>query len=153
MFLFIKPTRVIVHRNERYLKWKKKEYTYWCSEIGSLTSLDACNSGASSDAREPINFTAPGCIIVFRWNRGLMLQQFDHQTRKKLNCSWHATKYIRWKKKKKGTQLAWVQQFVKWKMLSSEMLTEEHCFANIFHGLSCCLDSLRLNVTNEPSTF
>ena len=27
----------------------------WCSEIGSLTSLDACNSGASSDRREPIS--------------------------------------------------------------------------------------------------
>ena len=27
----------------------------WCSEIGSLTSLDACNSGASSDHREPIS--------------------------------------------------------------------------------------------------
>ena len=29
--------------------------TVWCSEIGSLTSLDACNSGASSDVREPIS--------------------------------------------------------------------------------------------------
>ena len=29
--------------------------TAWCSEIGSLTSLDACNSGASSDVREPIS--------------------------------------------------------------------------------------------------
>ena len=30
-------------------------YTAWCSEIGSLTSLDACNSGASSNRREPIS--------------------------------------------------------------------------------------------------
>ena len=29
--------------------------TAWCSEIGSLTSLNACNSGAASDAREPIS--------------------------------------------------------------------------------------------------
>ena len=29
--------------------------TAWCSEIGSLTSLHACNSGASSDVREPIS--------------------------------------------------------------------------------------------------
>ena len=26
--------------------------TAWCSEIGSLTSLDACNSGAYSDESE-----------------------------------------------------------------------------------------------------
>ena len=30
-------------------------YTAWCSEIGSLTSPDARNSGASSDRREPIS--------------------------------------------------------------------------------------------------
>ena len=29
--------------------------TAWCSEIGYLTSLDACNSGASSDVREPVS--------------------------------------------------------------------------------------------------
>ena len=29
--------------------------TPWCSEIGSLTSLNACNSAASSDVREPIS--------------------------------------------------------------------------------------------------
>ena len=29
--------------------------TAWCSEIGSLRSLDACNSGASSDRREPVS--------------------------------------------------------------------------------------------------
>ena len=29
--------------------------TAGCSEIGSLTSLEACNSGASSDVREPIS--------------------------------------------------------------------------------------------------
>ena len=29
--------------------------TAWCSETGSLMSLDACNSGASSDRREPIS--------------------------------------------------------------------------------------------------
>ena len=31
----------------------------WCCEIGSLTSLDACNSGASSDVREPISLHQP----------------------------------------------------------------------------------------------
>ena len=31
------------------------EDTDWCSEIGSLTSLGACNSGASNDRREPIS--------------------------------------------------------------------------------------------------
>ena len=30
-------------------------YRAWRSEIGSLTSLDACNSGASSEVREPIS--------------------------------------------------------------------------------------------------
>ena len=30
-------------------------FTDWRSEIGSLTSLDACNSGASSDRRKPIS--------------------------------------------------------------------------------------------------
>ena len=29
--------------------------TVWCSEIGSLTSLEASNSGASNDRREPIS--------------------------------------------------------------------------------------------------
>ena len=29
--------------------------TAWCSEIGSLTSLDAYKSGASIDCREPIS--------------------------------------------------------------------------------------------------
>ena len=35
--------------------------TVWCSEIGSLTSLDACNSGASSDVREPISLHQAVC--------------------------------------------------------------------------------------------
>ena len=33
----------------------KSVNTAWCSEIGSLTPLDACNSGASSDVREPVS--------------------------------------------------------------------------------------------------
>ena len=37
--------------------------TDWCSEIGSLTSLDACNSGASSDVREPISLHQAVCIF------------------------------------------------------------------------------------------
>ena len=37
-----------------------RHITAWCSKIGSLTTLDACNSGASSDVRT--NFTAPRCI-------------------------------------------------------------------------------------------
>ena len=32
-----------------------KQCTAWCSEIGSLTSLDACYSGACSDIKEPIS--------------------------------------------------------------------------------------------------
>ena len=40
-----------------------KEYT-WCSEIGSLTSLDACNSGKiSSDVREPISLHQ--AVVIF----------------------------------------------------------------------------------------
>ena len=34
--------------------------TAGCSEIGSLMSLDACNSGASVDVREPISL--PGYV-------------------------------------------------------------------------------------------
>ena len=33
----------------------QRQRTAWCSEIGSLTSWDACNSGASSDRRGPIS--------------------------------------------------------------------------------------------------
>ena len=33
----------------------KQIYTAWCSEIGSLTSLDAPELHASSDVREPIS--------------------------------------------------------------------------------------------------
>ena len=36
--------------------------TAWCSEIGSLTSLDACNSGASSDVRELISLRQAVCL-------------------------------------------------------------------------------------------
>ena len=31
------------------------QHTAWCNEIGSLTSLHACTSGASSDHRQPIS--------------------------------------------------------------------------------------------------
>ena len=41
-FLYCKPFKVCA-------------CTTWCSEIGSLTSLDACNSGASCDVRQPIS--------------------------------------------------------------------------------------------------
>ena len=33
----------------------RQTHTAWCSEIGSLTSLDPWNSGASSDVRKPIS--------------------------------------------------------------------------------------------------
>ena len=39
-------------------------FTAWCSEIGSLTSLDACNSGASSDVREPISLDQTVCLKI-----------------------------------------------------------------------------------------
>ena len=40
--------------------------TVWCSEIGSLTSLDACNSGVSIDRREPISLhqAVATCIVL-----------------------------------------------------------------------------------------
>ena len=37
------------------LRDQAQRYTAWCSEIGSLTSLDAWKSGAFSDVREPIS--------------------------------------------------------------------------------------------------
>ena len=37
--------------------------TVWCSEIDSLTSLGACNSGASSDVREPISLYQTVCVL------------------------------------------------------------------------------------------
>ena len=42
--------------------------TAWCSEIGSLTSVDACNSGASDDAREPISLhqAVLSCLSMVR---------------------------------------------------------------------------------------
>ena len=45
------------------------EYTAWCSEIGSLTSLDACNSGAFCDVREPISLHQAvhiQCMVYFQ---------------------------------------------------------------------------------------
>ena len=39
--------------------------TALCSEIGSLMSLNACNSGASSDVREPISL--PQAVCVYMW--------------------------------------------------------------------------------------
>ena len=36
--------------------------TAWCSEIGSLTSLDACNSGASRDVRGPNSLHQTVCM-------------------------------------------------------------------------------------------
>ena len=38
--------------------------TAWCSEIGSPKSLDACNSGAFSDVREPISLHQAVYITV-----------------------------------------------------------------------------------------
>ena len=37
----------------------ERSCTAWCSGIGSLTSLNACDSGASSDVREPISLHRP----------------------------------------------------------------------------------------------
>ena len=42
----------------------KHIHTTWCSEIGTLTSLDAWNSGASSNAREPISLHQ--AIYIYR---------------------------------------------------------------------------------------
>ena len=44
--------------------------TAWCSEIGSLTSLDACNSGASSDIREPISLHQAVHVLPWRKKNG-----------------------------------------------------------------------------------
>ena len=41
--------------------------TAWCSEIGSLTSRDACNSGASSDRRGPISLHQAVQTLVHAW--------------------------------------------------------------------------------------
>ena len=41
--------------------------TVWCHEIGSLASLDACSSGASSDIREPISLHRAVLIVVWKW--------------------------------------------------------------------------------------
>ena len=47
--------------------WWGRTNTAWCSETGSLTSLDACSSGAFSDAREPISLhqAVPKISILF----------------------------------------------------------------------------------------
>ena len=61
---FFSPT------TERSLPDIVGDSTAWCSEIGSLTSRDACNSGASSDRRGPISLhqaVGPGklhCLTV-----------------------------------------------------------------------------------------
>ena len=43
---------------KRKLIWSAR-----CSEIGSVTSLNAPELHASSDVRAGTNFTAPGCIV------------------------------------------------------------------------------------------
>ena len=55
--LFTSKTRFISHNTScRTITHRGSHcHSAWCSEIGSLTSLDACNSGASSDVREPIS--------------------------------------------------------------------------------------------------
>ena len=40
-------------RKKQKVSTSSRRCTPWCSEIGSPTSLDACNSGASSDLSEP----------------------------------------------------------------------------------------------------
>ena len=48
--------------------------TAWCSEIGSLTSLDAWTSGASSDAREPVSL--PQAVYTVNQFAGLSVSRF-----------------------------------------------------------------------------
>ena len=57
--LFPFPFWSFVQNQNAILKWAcihaEVASTAWCSEIGSLTSPDAWNSGASTDVREPIS--------------------------------------------------------------------------------------------------
>ena len=56
-------------------------YTAWCSEIGSLTSLDAWNSGAFIDVKEPIS---PHQAALSGWPR--------NDTKKRLKSLWRPRK-------------------------------------------------------------
>ena len=38
-------------------------HTAWCSEIGSLTSLNACNSCSCNDVTEPISLHQAVCTV------------------------------------------------------------------------------------------
>ena len=53
--------------------------TAWCSEISSLTSLDACNSGASSDRRKPISLHQ---AVLWKQQRPLKVPFLDEA------CDW-----------------------------------------------------------------
>ena len=51
-------------RRAAFVKIRGATHTAWCSEIGSLTSLYACNSGVSSDRREPISLHQAVCTVT-----------------------------------------------------------------------------------------
>ena len=81
-------------------RWEVGIHTAWCSEIGSLTSPDAWNSGASNDAREPISlhqavsffFSYKQCrtsSCLTRWKRGRKLVHCLYEKKKntKINKS------------------------------------------------------------------
>ena len=61
--------------------------TVWCSEIGSLTSLDVCNSGASSNHREPISLHQAVCAHCTHHNAGTGLFICHVEAGHKFLCS------------------------------------------------------------------
>ena len=54
LLLLIDPTKMSSDTSDNCML-SKHENTAWCYENGSLTSLDACISGASSDVKGPIS--------------------------------------------------------------------------------------------------
>ena len=52
--LVMKAFCLLIDEHQLFLNWPCTDSTAWCSEIGSLTSLDAPEFHASSNVREPI---------------------------------------------------------------------------------------------------
>ena len=68
------------------LGWRRGGYYYgngtghtaWCSEISPLTSLDACNSGASSDVKEPVSLHQAVLGLLRRFAYEMILADHEH---------------------------------------------------------------------------
>ena len=56
-------------------RWKGS--SAWCSELGSLTSLDACNSGAANDVRQPISLHQAVRNTIEPWSSWLAVVRCD----------------------------------------------------------------------------